>query len=111
MSDHLWLEAETLAKRPYMLEMRRDTTTSGEYIYIAHNPELPGCKAQGGTPDETIRNLDEARIDFIYFLLEDGLTVPEPMLINFTDIAPIITEHPSSSDNSREQNVPLTRIV
>jgi predicted RNase H-like HicB family nuclease len=52
--------------------------TTVDTLYIAQNPELPGCKSQGRTPKEAIANLAAARIDFIYFLIEDGLPVPDP---------------------------------
>ncbi|MBL1135889.1 MAG: type II toxin-antitoxin system HicB family antitoxin [Chloroflexi bacterium] len=47
-------------------------------MFLARNPELEGCMAQGETPEAAQSNLLEARIDYIYFLLEDGLPVPDP---------------------------------
>jgi predicted RNase H-like HicB family nuclease len=77
MTD-LWERAERLAARPYTTEVVRDESTDGEPMFLARHPELPGCQAQGETVDEALHNLNGARLDFIYFLLEDGLPVPEP---------------------------------
>jgi predicted RNase H-like HicB family nuclease len=75
-------EAVRLANRPYRVIVFLDETTDGEPAYIALTPELEGCVSDGDTPDEAIRNLNEARIDFIYFLLQDGLEVPEPQWLS-----------------------------
>ena len=74
-------EAERLAKRPYRTIVFLDETTDDEPIYVALNPELDGCVSQGETSDEALRNLHGARVDYIYFLLEDELDVPEPQPI------------------------------
>jgi predicted RNase H-like HicB family nuclease len=72
-------KAEKLARRPYLVELLKDELSDGQTIYIASNPALPGCKSQGMTSEEAQKNLESARIDYIYFLLEDGLPVPDPM--------------------------------
>ena len=46
--------------------------------FVAHHPELPGCVAQGETPDEAVDSLRAARELWIEVRLEDGLSVPEP---------------------------------
>lgn len=79
MTDELWAEAERLASRNYRVEFERDYLSSGQVVYMARNPNLPGCKAQGATMDEAQANLDDARIDYIYALLDEGLPVPEPL--------------------------------
>ncbi len=76
-------EAKRLADRPYRTIVFLGETTDGEPGYVALNPELEGCVSQGDTPDEALLNLKEARVDYIYFLLEDGLEVPEPQLLSF----------------------------
>lgn len=78
MSNELWERAEKLAARPYDVQVLGEETPDGQTIYLARNPELYGCKAQGETIEEAIANLNEARIDYIYALLEDHLPVPEP---------------------------------
>jgi predicted RNase H-like HicB family nuclease len=72
-------KAKMLASRPYILVVMRDYTTVGDdYVYVALNPEIEGCKAQGLTMDEAQENLEEVRVDLIEHLIEHGLTVPEP---------------------------------
>lgn len=71
-------KATQLANRNYLITLSHDTLSDGSIMYLARNPELPGCKAQGRTEVEAVNNLRDARIDYIYFLLEDGLNVPSP---------------------------------
>ena len=81
MSDvnaELWEQAARLAARGYETVISEDTLTTGERVILVENPELPGCMAQGATLEEAMKELDEGRIDFIYFLLEDGRDVPPP---------------------------------
>lgn len=77
MNPELWELAKKLAARTYDINISKDETAEG-HIYVAENPELLGCMAQGRTLIEAIKELNEGRIDFIYFLLEDGLEVPKP---------------------------------
>jgi len=79
MNKQRLAEARRLADRPYRVEIERDTL-DGEEVFIARNPELPGCKSWGETVDEATANLTDARADFIFFLLEDDLPVPEPAI-------------------------------
>jgi predicted RNase H-like HicB family nuclease len=78
-------QAIKLASRPYNITVSQDKLSNGSTIYMARNPELPGCKAQGNSPTDAINNLRDARIDYIYYLIEDGLEVPVPTtLANIT---------------------------
>ena len=58
---------------PYELDRDGDSGT-----FFARHADLPGCAAQGASPDEAVRNLDAARRLWIRARLEDGLHVPEP---------------------------------
>ena len=55
----------------------RADTTDGDYIYLAHHPELPGCCAQGDTPDEARAALDEVRAAYLAHLAAHKLPAPE----------------------------------
>ncbi|MCB9457773.1 MAG: type II toxin-antitoxin system HicB family antitoxin [Anaerolineaceae bacterium] len=101
MSD-LRDKAITLANRPYRVVVFLDKTTEGDSIYVALNPELEGCVSQGDTPEEAIGNLKMAREDFIYFLLEDELDVPEPQYLSSNTILTISEDMPS--DNQSIEN-------
>jgi predicted RNase H-like HicB family nuclease len=46
--------------------------------WIAEHPELPGCKADGETPQEALSSLEIARDLWIESRLATGLDVPEP---------------------------------
>ena len=75
MDQNLLEQATKLAARNYKLTVFEDRLSNGQIIYMAKNPELKGCMAQGTTIEEAIKNLDEARIDYIYDSLEDGTEV------------------------------------
>lgn len=68
--------AEMLAARRWLTARWQDQTTDGRLCWMAANPQLPGCKAQGWTEAEALDNLAEARVDYIESLLEDNLSVP-----------------------------------
>ena len=71
-------KAINLSKLGYTLVLLRDKTTDGDCVYIALNPELEGCMAQGLTESEAIKNLNEIRVEHIEHLLEYQLPVPTP---------------------------------
>lgn len=48
-------------------------------------PELPGCMADGKTPEEAVKEAQTVIELWIETALEDGKTIPEPHL--FKDIA------------------------
>jgi len=72
-------EAEKYASRNYSIIMSRDNLSDGSVVFMARHPELEGCKAQGATPMESVTSLRDARIDYIYFLLEDKIEIPAPI--------------------------------
>ena len=80
MDKELFEQAKKLAARNYTLSVFEDTLPSGEKIYMAKNPELAGCMAQGMSIEEAIDNLAEARLDYIYDSLEDGIPIPAPAM-------------------------------
>ncbi len=81
MNRQLHRQAKILADRPYQMVTFQDKTTEGETTYVALIPELPGCHTHGETSHEALELLDEVKTEFIYFLLVDGLNVPEPKLL------------------------------
>jgi predicted RNase H-like HicB family nuclease len=87
MNERLMRQAEELASKPYIDSVVLDETTDGEPIYLAFTPELEGCMAQGETIDKAVENLQEARADYIYSLLEDNLAVPEPRSTTRTTVS------------------------
>lgn len=72
-------KARDLASRPYSVVMYRDATTDGEgFVYLATNPEIERCKAQGLTMEEAQENLDEVRIMLFEHYLDHDLPIPQP---------------------------------
>jgi predicted RNase H-like HicB family nuclease len=61
-------------------------TTDGDWCYIATHPELPGCFAQGETPEEARADLEYARADYIASLKEDGVPIPTRFEIEEGDL-------------------------
>ena len=49
-----------------------------ESYWVAEIPDLPGCVADGETPDEAVESLEEAKRLWIEARLENGYHVPEP---------------------------------
>jgi predicted RNase H-like HicB family nuclease len=78
MDEKLIKQATELADRPYTILVSVETTATGQSIYLAKNPELIGCMAQGETLDEARKNLRDARIDYIYDSLLSNDIIPEP---------------------------------
>ena len=71
------IKAKHLAQKPY-IEMVIIEELDGELVYIAMNPELEGCIAQGTGVNEAIRNLRNNRIAYILHFLENNLPIPDP---------------------------------
>ena len=49
-------------------------------IYIASIPELSGCIAHGGTPEDAVREIRVALELWMETAREEGSTIPAPML-------------------------------
>ena len=81
MNEKLFRQAEEFARQPYQVHVFADETTDGEPCYVATVPKLSGCISDGDTVEEALKNVQDAKADFIYFLLEDGLEVPQPQLL------------------------------
>jgi antitoxin HicB len=60
----------------YPIELIRDSEQGG---YFARHPDLLGCTAEGSTPEEAVRNLDESRELWLEARLDSGHPVPEPV--------------------------------
>ena len=61
----------------YPIELfRRDD--EGDHYWVAEIPDLPGCVADGETPDEAVASIQEAKRLWIEARLENGHQVPEP---------------------------------
>ena len=56
--------------------------------YSAYVPDLPGCVATGGSPEEVEARIREAIALHLHGLQEDGSPIPPPMSrVEYVDIA------------------------
>lgn len=46
--------------------------------YIANIPDLPGCSARGATPEEAVREIEDAQQTWIEACIKAGDPVPPP---------------------------------
>jgi len=70
-------DLEYYAELPYTIIMEQWNDGEGPY-YVARVAELPHCLIHGDTPEEAIREVEEAKRDWIKSNLERGLSIPEP---------------------------------
>lgn len=63
---------------PYSI-LLHEIEDEGEKYWIAEVPELPGCKSHGSTIDQAVKNVEEAKKDWILDSLEDGDQIPTPI--------------------------------
>ena len=62
---------------PYTVTLKRGTG-EGEPYWVARVLELPHCMTHGATPEEALRDIEDAKAEWIKSSLEEGLPVPEP---------------------------------
>ena len=70
-------DANHYAALDYPVELSRRDEEEKSY-WVCEVPDLPGCVADGETPDEAIESLSEAKRLWIEARLEHGHHVPEP---------------------------------
>ncbi len=63
---------------PYSILLHQIEDEGKEY-WIAEVPELPGCRSHGSTVDEAVKNVEEAKKDWILDSLEEGDDIPIPI--------------------------------
>jgi predicted RNase H-like HicB family nuclease len=78
MNNTIREKSAEIAKQGYSTDLLKEKTTDGDFVFIAINPELENCMAQGETPQEALEALEEVRIDYIEHLLEFNLPIPYP---------------------------------
>ena len=76
--EDLWQQAGTMAERPYSVEAQEAQLLDRSIVVFVRNPALAGCMAQGDTLEEALAELQEARQEYLYTLLENGRDMPEP---------------------------------
>ena len=62
---------------PYTITLKRGTAEGKEY-WVARVLELPHCMTHGATPGEALKDIEDAKKEWLKSNLEDGLPIPEP---------------------------------
>lgn len=62
---------------PYTITVKRGTGDSAEY-WVARVLELPHCMTHGATQEEALRDIEDAKREWLKSNLESGLPIPEP---------------------------------
>lgn len=70
---------EDYMKRPYSVTLTALAEADGGG-WLAETKELPGCFAVGGSREEALQNLEDAKRGWFEVALEEGFEVPEPRL-------------------------------
>lgn len=66
---------EEYMKMPYKLEIIPDYDEDG---YVASYPELPGCISCGETIADAVKNIEDAKREWIKTSIEEKLEIAEP---------------------------------
>jgi len=70
-------DLEYYADLPYTIMVEQWDDGEGPY-WVARVAELPHCLIHGNTPEETIKEIEEVKRDWIKSNLQRGLKIPEP---------------------------------
>jgi len=76
-------ELEHYAKLPYTVIVEQWDDGEGPY-WVARIAELPHCLIHADTPEEAIKEIQEAKMDWIKSNLERRLRIPEPRPRNYS---------------------------
>lgn len=66
-------------KLPYKIEIVPDTEETG---YVVSCPELPGCISCGETIEDAVRNIEDAKKEWLKAALKEGILINEPESAN-----------------------------
>ncbi len=62
---------------PYTITVKPGTG-EGEKYFVARVLELPHCMTHGATSEEALKDVEDAKYEWLKSNLEDGLPIPEP---------------------------------
>lgn len=82
--------------------------------WVAEIPLLPGCMADGKTPEEALMNLEDAKKCWLETCLELGRPVPEPNQENYSGQIRIRIPkslHRILAEKAKEENVSLNQYI
>lgn len=64
-------------KLPYTITLKRGTGEGEEY-WVARVIELPHCMTHGSSPEEALKDIEDAKREWLISNIEDKLPIPEP---------------------------------
>jgi predicted RNase H-like HicB family nuclease len=57
-----------------------------EHNYSAYLPDIDGCVTTGQTPEEVVKNMQEALRLHLSSMLEDGDPLPPPSTVDYVEV-------------------------
>ena len=66
---------EEYMRLKYRMELIPDEAEGG---YTVRYPDLPGCITCADTPENAVRNAEDARREWFAAAMEEGIEIPEP---------------------------------
>ena len=70
-------DLEYYTRLPYTITVKQGSGDEAEY-WIARVLELPHCMTHGATPEEALRDIEDAKREWLKSNLEADLPIPEP---------------------------------
>ncbi|OLN31872.1 toxin-antitoxin system HicB family antitoxin [Desulfosporosinus metallidurans] len=107
-------ELEFYMNLDYEIKIRKLAEDEGSG-WFAQIPLLPGCMSDGGTVDECLVNLEDAKKGWIEACIELGREVPEPS--KTTDFSGQLrvrmpkSLHQALSERAKEENISLNQFI
>lgn len=77
VDEELEAKVREFLELDYPISISKDHDELGEY-WLAEHPDLPGCKSHGKSKEEALKNLEEAKINWIYSYADLGKEIPKP---------------------------------
>jgi antitoxin HicB len=80
--------------------------------WIARVLELPYCMTHGATPEEALRDIEDAKLEWLKSSLEAGLPIPEPVKFSgqyHLRMPPSL--HEALAIKSESENVSLNQFI
>ena len=95
---------------PYKMEIIPDIDEGG---FAVSFPDLPGCLTIGNTIENAIENANDAKREWFKAALEDGLSIPEPdVLDNYSGQFKLRIPkslHKSLSEHSKSEGISMNQ--
>ncbi len=97
-------------KLDYTIRLKQNSDGS----YFGEIEELPGCMTEGGTKEEALEMLEDAKKGWISVALDRGLNIPEPQKDEFSGKFNVRLPkflHRRLTYKAKEENVSLNTLV